>query len=353
MARLHQRQDSGRGEGGSLQGALDSLSAALRFAGGQFDHAGRLPRLLSGSEEGRIQRQHDQDRPRIATGLSSQAIRYCGTTALDGTSFKAARQLADKRTGQNDCRFERHSAHQAFYNAGPSDRGEGRGHSRSDLGSGGLCARHDRLSATGPQSDKQAAHRSANGKSRAGRAGRSLRGASDRQRGRVRRQAGRFRKEGHSTAERESWDTVLATHPSPHLCGLDGAGQCTDAAYQPVSGAHIASDDRAGLCPVLTLIYEGCERRDRVLVYRRTFGVCRYTHLSSCKCWWALTGSNRRPSRCKLRVPLQIWGFHAKYRKHFRNIDRFCSRYVSLDGTHVHIGRQRDWYSRAALNTER
>jgi hypothetical protein len=62
-----------------------------------------------------------------------------------------------------------------------------------------------------------------------------------------------------------------------------------------------------------------------------------------------VTGSNRRPSRCKLGVALTTLAFLAHYQPHFANLCRFRSRFVARSGTQVHIGRQRDWFSRAAL----
>jgi len=62
-----------------------------------------------------------------------------------------------------------------------------------------------------------------------------------------------------------------------------------------------------------------------------------------------MTGSNRRPSRCKLQAPTANCGLLAKLSAYFPNLCRFRFAIVPVMCTLVHIGRQRDWYSRAAL----
>lgn len=60
------------------------------------------------------------------------------------------------------------------------------------------------------------------------------------------------------------------------------------------------------------------------------------------KIWWAVTVSNRRPSRCKLRVPTQICGFSRRIPVYFPNIDPFCFACVPPYGTLVHRGPMGD-----------
>lgn len=84
-------------------------------------------------------------------------------------------------------------------------------------------------------------------------------------------------------------------------------------------------------------------------MYRCTFGGRVYTGRNPQKTWWALRVTIPRPSRCKQEAPAQICGFYGQTHKDLRNIGPFCSRFVAFSGTFVHIGRQREWYSRAAL----
>ena len=231
--------------------------------------------------------------------MSEKALRHFGSIGLDCASVTAARQLAQQGASPRDCQSSRHTAHQAFCHLGVCDWCEGRGHSGPDVGPRRLRSGHNRLSPARAHSNEQAAHSGLHVRERPRGAHRGVSGAIDGQCDRVRRQAGAIGQEGCSAPIQEGRDTVLAPHTATHLRGLDGARRRANAENQPVSWPYFAADDRAGLRTVLTLISKGRECCDGVLGYLRTQGGCWYTPCKPQKCWWAMTGSNCRPSRCK------------------------------------------------------
>lgn len=62
-----------------------------------------------------------------------------------------------------------------------------------------------------------------------------------------------------------------------------------------------------------------------------------------------LGDSNPRPHHYELRVSAQICGFLPQLRTDFANLFAFDYPLFPIPCTVEHIGRQRDWYSRAAL----
>ena len=338
MAYLRQGSANGRSAGRQVQIALDCPRASLWAQAWFCGDTGRLPRILSGTARRRLQRQHNQDRSGILARLPALSVRGHSAKHLDSASLTATGQLAYQGSSAQAGRYGRHAAYQAVPDLGAIDRRSGWGDTGSDLGPRGLRARDNRLPTARTNSDEQAAHHPADEPAITKRSGASLCRSPIQSCDRVRWEAGGIGQEGNPTAISQGEDTLLTAHPAPHLRGLDGARECADAENIAVSRSHIAADDRAGLCAVLTVIYAGC---------RGCFGVLKYigTHrsygddgLNHCFNWWALTGSNRRPSRCKQRVSAPNCQTCGDFPRYFANMCRFRFACVPSWCTQVHIG---------------
>ena len=293
MARLCPRPDTGRGKGRQVQSALDSPSANLCQPDRRHRHPRGLPRLLSGTQGARVQRQHDTHRPRVAARLHPATLRQCRTLAMDTARIEAPRSLADERTGPRIGGRLRHASRALVRHSGSGNRGEGRGDPRPDMGSGGLRSRYGRLQAHRTAPDEQAAHSGADECNGPSGAYRGLQRPPKRSRDRVWGKARCERQESGTAAFRADGHSIFAARIAAHLRGVDGTGQRADADDFAVPRAYQLAHDRAGLREVQPFIYAGCERRHGVLRYTRTFGAGRYTGLSACFAPWAVTGSNR------------------------------------------------------------
>ena len=351
MAGLCGGQESGRSAGRQVQGALDRPRPDIWPAYRRSDQPGGLPGILRRSQEAWLCRQHDQDRPGVIARLSAAQVRRRRTEHLDTACFCPARSMAYQGTGAVHRGPSRDTAHKAIRHAWAGNRGQSGGNLGPNMEPRGLRAQDHRFSPRWARPDEQAARGRTYEPDCPRGARNGLQGQIDRSRDRVRREACGIGQKGNPAVSGAGGHSVLAAHPAPHLRGLDGTGRCANAENQPVSRPHFAANDRAGLCAVLTLIYARCGRSCDVLVYAGTQWFGRYTRRNGGNAWWALTGSNRRPSRCKLRVSTPNCAFSANHPAGLRNMSRFRFACVPRSGTQVHIGRQRDWYSRAALTT--
>jgi hypothetical protein len=298
VAEVCRGQDRGWRSSGSVQVALDQPRAALWTPARNRNLSRGLPYLLSGAQ-GRLQRQHDQDGPRVIAGLSSPPLRLERTEYLDAASVSTSRPMADERGSPQAGRYGRYAAYQTVRDLGAGNWRSSGCYPGPHMGSRGLRARIDRLQAVRAHTDEQAPRGAADEPNGSRGARDSLCGAFDRPCDRVQRQAGIVGQEGCAAAIRSSGNPVFATHPSAYVRSLDGAGRCAHAENQSVSRTHLEPRDRAGLREVLALVYAGCERRFDVLNVRWYFGSREVHRQKWLKTWWAVTVSNRRPSRCK------------------------------------------------------
>lgn len=353
MAALRQGQNTGWGEGRQVQGALVRIGASFRAQDWHRDQPRRLPPVLGGAPRIGVRAQHNPHRSGIAARLPSVAVPSRSAPDLDTASIKAARSLADQGGSADIGGRSRDATHQTVRDLGAFNRGEGRGNLGPDLGPRGLHAWHDRLPAIRSASDKQAPHCRSDEHHFAASIGGSLRGPSIGSCDRVRGQACGIGKKGNAETGSANRYCILAARSQAYVRGVDGTGERANAEDCAVPGAHI--DPRDGSCvrPLFAVVYAGCERRRSVLsVQWYTWGQAVHS-AKSLKTWWALTGSNRRPSRCKRKTLTQIWAFSRIICVDFRNIPLFCSRSGTLRGTHVHIGPEADCSPPPALtNTE-
>lgn len=86
-------------------------------------------------------------------------------------------------------------------------------------------------------------------------------------------------------------------------------------------------------------------------MYNGTFGLIAALQLSACKGWWAMTGSNRRPSRCKQGVSHAKQPLPANLRTDFLNLCRFRFGSVPPWCTLVHAGSDQRWSANRTLIT--
>lgn len=330
MACLRHRQEGGRSARGSVQGTLDGTGRTFWEPHRQFDNPRRLQGLLQGPQEGWLFRQHHKDRSGIAASLPAPQVWRCRSLDMDTASKRAARSLAFERAGPRHRRSGGHPAHKAFCHFGAGDWRTGGRDTRFDMAPGRLRARYYRLPPCRTNPDKQTAHDSADEHKGTHGAGRGPQGATHGPCNRIWGEADCVGQEGHPAAIGQGRDTLQPTHAAAYLRSVDGAGQCADAAHKPVSGAHIATDDRAGIRSLQSTVYAGCERCNRLLMYSGTYRVGRYMRLSAWKIWWAVTVSNRRPSRCKQGVLTANCGFLAIVCEDFANLCPFRFTCVPL-----------------------
>jgi len=338
MAYLRQGPADGWSAGRQVQGALDCPRAALWPQAWLCGDAGGLPRILSGAARRRLQRQHNQDRSGILARLSALPVRSHRAKHLDSASLTTTGQLAHQGSSAKAGRFGRHAAYQAVPDFGAIDRRTSWGDTGSDLGPRGLRSWNNRLPASWTNPDEQTPHHPAHEPTISRRARASLRRSLVQSCDRVRWQAGGIGQEGNPAAISQGEDSLLTAYPAPHLRGLDGARERADAENIAVSWPHITADDRAGLCAVLTVIYAGCRGSFGVLRYIGTHGNYGDDGLNHCFNWWALTGSNRRHSRCKQRVSAPNCQTCGAFPDYFANMCRFRFACVPAWCTQVHIG---------------
>ena len=343
MAPLCQRQDHGWRTARPLQGALDCARAALWSPLGNSGQPGRLPRLCGRTAGERLFTQHNQDRPGTVAGLSALAIWGRRADSLDTASIKTARPLVDEGRSAGTGGRRQDPAYQVVPDIGPDNRRAGWRDIGPNLGPDRLCPRDNRLPAIRALADQQAAHSGADERTGPRGARNSPQGATERLCDRVRREAAWQRQEGAGTAIQGNGDQVLAPRPSAQRSGVDGARGRADAEDCAVPGPHLDAGNGAGLRAVLTLIYAGCKRRNHVLSVHR-YTEARAVHSAKAlKLWWALTGSNRRPSRCKQQGPTANCGFPAKMCVDLRYLCRFRFACVPAWCTCVHSGPMGDW----------
>ena len=206
------------------------------------------------------------------------------------------------------------------------------------MGSDRLCAWHNRLPTSGASPDEQAQDGCSDERHGARGVGNGIRGQVIGSRYRVWREASARGQEGAATPIRQNGDSVLPSRLATYLRGVDGTGGRSNGKDCAVPGAHFNPRNIQYLCPLQPVIHAGCEPCGgvlEVLPYTQGHGV----HGAKClETWWALTDSNRRPSRCKWEGLTANCGFCARNCTDFRNMCRFRFASVRRCGTHVHAG---------------
>jgi hypothetical protein len=155
VAEVCRGQDRGWRSSGSVQVALDQPRAALWTPARNRNLSRGLPYLLSGAQ-GRLQRQHDQDGPRVIAGLSSPPLRLERTEYLDAASVSTSRPMADERGSPQAGRYGRYAAYQTVRDLGAGNWRSSGCYPGPHMGSRGLRARIDRLQAVRAHTDEQA-----------------------------------------------------------------------------------------------------------------------------------------------------------------------------------------------------
>lgn len=349
MARLCQKPEEVRSGCRSLSVHLEGVRAALRLSDRIGYNQGRLPRLLRSPKGARQSRQHSQNRNRFIVGLPEMALREISDKPLASTYIIAAHQMAYQGRGKNDTSGNRYSAYKAICDAGSGDGRKGWRDTGFNMGQGGLRARHYRLSASRPNQDEQAPYCGADEPERQSRARRSPQSAPVRLCHRVQREAGWIGKEGHAAPIGKDRHIIFCPCIPAHLRGLDGAGRHSNVEDFSISWTRQYAYNRERLCPIFSIIYEGRQPSRNVvtstMVHAITLGLSAKMAENSVP----LEEFESPTPSLRMEYPNAKLPFFSRFAWPFCQFRAIIVALCTCLCTLVHIGLQRDWYSRAAL----
>src|SRR6185437_1667907 len=307
--------------GSAAKVALENPGTGVRIQARKSHNEAGLPGLCRQAEEGREVAFHNQDRAGSAKGLPQVAL-WQGCSDYHGPrSFQAERAVPDEGGSRQASSEHKDAACSAVRNAGAGDGREDERYSRLDVGPRGFRGWHDRLPASGPKRNEQTPGDSANEPQGSGGTGRGAEGRSNRSCDRIWREAGKEHQTSHRGGGEALRRSMLAACVSAYSWSVDGSGRRADAEDRAVPGTHINEDHGDRVCPIFSPVHGRCSERFGLvagsLVPVEPLG---RIGRNGWKLRWAVTGSNRRPSRCKSEPPPP--------NRHF--LDNFKERHAKL-----------------------
>jgi hypothetical protein len=142
------------------------------------------------------------------------------------------------------------------------------------------------------------------------------------------------REEGHYGRSSEGEGAMLAPCVQAHGGSVDGSSGRANAEDRAVPGAHVNAGHGDRICALFAPVHGRRSSRFRLVsgssVPPDALGSI---GVNGGKLRWAVTGSNRRPSRCKRWLPTQICAFLSNNPQYFANLCGFRSRSVLSGGT--------------------
>ncbi len=334
MERLRPRSPtSGRPKRSVLE-PLGSTGAPLRAPYWERGQRGRLSGLSSRQAKARQEQQHRADRIGVPPGMPSNEIRRTGPAPVDAAGKCASRSVSYADRTRHLIGEHRDAPRPIVCHSGAYYRRANGGPARPHLGPSRYGTWNDRPEPGWAREDEQAAGCRADQQPGARSAGRSTRGRTHGSCDRICRRADQEHPQSGQASGGAVEGSMLSACLPAHSRRDDGTGRRPDAEDRAISRPHINPRDGARLCPVQSDIYEGCKRGSGLvagtLVPVEPLG--RHARIGG-KPWWALTGSNRRPSRCKRRAPLPNQHIPANGPQIFATLAAFRSVSVPACGT--------------------
>ena len=351
MAALCQRPDQGRCQSRQVQSALDGARTDIRASAWQGDRAGRLPRVFQSTAGAWVFPKHGQDRSGIVAGLSQVAIWGRSPCDMDSASQQAKGSSLNQGTGAGAGGRSRDAACQAVPNPWPVNRSAWKRNSGPDMGPRGLHAWDYRFSARRTPPDNEAANSGPDERHSPTSARNGICGQIIGQRDRVRREANWQHQETAATHVGKARRQGVSACASAFVRGVDGSRKCPDAEDCAIPGAYVNSRNGTDLRPLFAVIHAGRGSRRGVLA-------CTAVHSPESQhpskllfLWWAVRGSNPRPSRCKQWVSVPNQELSAKLCAYFCKLSLFLFDCAPVWCTHVHNGLRRRANVTPALTT--